>query len=51
VEQVSNLSINVLDGLLFPLICLEDLQKLFVDFGFVLKSVLSESGAGQKKLK
>lgn len=40
VEECCDLCVNVLDRLLLPLIGLQNLQKLFVDFWLVLKAVL-----------
>ena len=39
-EQARDLGVNVLYGLLFSLVGLKDFEELFVDFRFILKSVL-----------
>lgn len=39
-KQGSYLRVDVLDRFLLPLVRLEDLEELLVDFGFVLESVL-----------
>lgn len=41
VKQGGDLRIDVLDGFLFTLVRLKNLQELFVDFGFVLESILN----------
>jgi hypothetical protein len=40
VEEAGDLRIDVLDGFLLALICLENFEELLVDFGFILEAVL-----------
>jgi len=41
-EQCCDLTVNVLDRFGFSLICLKDVEKLFIDFGTILESILGE---------
>ncbi len=45
VKKAGDLRVDVLDGFLLALVSLEDFQELFVDFGFVLETIL---GRGQQ---
>lgn len=43
VKQSGHLRVDVLNRFLFALVGLQDFEKLFIDFGFVLETVLEKS--------